>query len=106
MKPLTAVSLNLLSQRSLRGHVERPFCKLQILAKSQLAAAVSHTTLHTPETGHYIKSCSTSALPLRSTSCVPLKSARNVMGPVSRDASASDGEENEHSVLTSPTTPL
>lgn len=43
------------------GHVERPFCKLQILAKSQLAAAVCHSTLRTPETGLHIKSCSTSA---------------------------------------------
>lgn len=29
-----------LSQHSLRGDMERPFCKLQLLARSELAAAV------------------------------------------------------------------
>lgn len=39
-----------LNQHLLWENVERPFCNLQILAKSQLPAAVCHSTLHTGET--------------------------------------------------------
>lgn len=90
-----------LTLHSFREDVERSFCRLQILAKSQLAPAVT-VHLHTLKTVCYVKSCSSFSLLLRSTSCVPLKSAHRVMGLASRDALASDGKEHERFILRSP----
>lgn len=98
--------ISILTQHSFAGDVERPSCQLQMLAKSQLAPAVCHSTFaHSQDCMLYqILLCF--SLLRRSTSCVPLKSAHHVMGLVSRDALASDCKENKRFVLRSPTTPL